>query len=84
MIVSTITGEYDDEAEHTAHDLAADHWWIDANYLAQVVGGRVRWEHVEYHNGGYRVCVWRLDTKKGLRVIKRYINPETKMRLIKI
>lgn len=85
-VIETVTGSYDDAKTYTAHELAADHWWIDENYLAKVVGGHALWEHVQYRDGGgngENVLVWRLDGSQGLKVFKRYVDPETPMRLIK-
>ena len=82
MLVEMDTGVYDDSEVYTAHDLAADHWWISANYLARIVGGSILWEHVEYRSGP-RVLVWRLEVVPCLHAKRRYIDPETRMVLVK-
>lgn len=44
MIVSATTGQYDDSIEYSAWDLAADGWWEELGYSAQIVGGRALYE----------------------------------------
>ena len=83
MIVSATTGQYDDSIEYSAWDLAADGWWEELGYSAQIVGGRVLYE-LAGNQGGELVRLGRLDTSQGApHSIYRYVKADTRMRLVK-
>lgn len=84
MIVKASTGEYDDSREYTAAELASDWWWNELGYFAVVVGGRANYEAVSWpERRSATVRLGRLDVKRGLRGIYRYVDPDTRMRLVK-
>lgn len=82
MIVRVSTGEYDDSREYTAWELAGDGWWAEAQYSVITVGGRVRYEVAEVGRGSL-VRLGRVDVSSGLRAIYRYVDPDTRMRLVR-
>jgi len=82
-MVKASTGTYDDAKEYTAWELAGDSWWEELNYSAQIVGGRALYELAGVQNGRL-VRLGRLDTSKGRpHSIYRYVDPDTRMRLVK-
>lgn len=50
-IIKDVTGEYDDELQYTAGELCGDHWWVDREYVARTIRGRVDWETATNHGG---------------------------------
>lgn len=77
----------DTDRDYTAWELAADGAWMDDGaYLAVVVGGRVQWESVDpvKAGDGKTVRLSRLAVLPGmkLREARRYVDPDTKMRLV--
>lgn len=82
MIVTALTGEYDDALEYTAWELAADWWWNELGYDAVPVGGRSRYETATIGEGRL-VRLWRLDTSDGLKEVYRYVGADTRFTLRK-
>ena len=83
MIVTALTGEYDDAKTYTAWELASDSWWEELRYSIQIIGGRAMYE-LAGNQGGELVRLGRLDTSSGTpHSVYRYVDPDTPMRLIK-
>jgi hypothetical protein len=83
-IVSVATGEYDDSKEYTAWELAADWWWVELGYDAVIVGGNARYENATVTRNS-SVKLSKLDADLiSLCQINRYVNSDTKMRLVRI
>jgi hypothetical protein len=54
----------------------------DSTYSVRVKGGRTLYEAVS-NNGGYKVCLARLDTSEGLRAVTRYVDADTELEVVK-
>lgn len=86
MIVTAMTGEYDDARIYTAAELAGDWWWNELGYEAVYAGGRMRYETVAWpERASKNVRVGRIALSPSGKPypIYRYISPDTKMRLVK-
>lgn len=85
-LVTMDTGTYDDSLIYTAGDLAGDWWWILAGaYNAQTVGGRALYNEIEYRPKSGCLVASRLSLVNGsLKLVTRYLDPDTKMRLVKV
>lgn len=67
----------------TAHELAAFWSWTETFIGFTLSGGRVVWEDAEYTPRSDRVKIARIvPVGHKLRVIKRYIDPNTSITLV--
>jgi hypothetical protein len=68
------------DTTYTAWDLIG----YDGPLWLQIVGGRTLYDQAVFNDNtsGHRVRLDRLDTADGLRVVNRYVDPDTPMRLV--
>ena len=68
---------------YTAWEIGADAWWQFEGYLVST--GRATYEAAGITRGENGVYFWRLEVRdEGLRVVRRYIDPDMKVKLVKI
>lgn len=83
VLIHEDTGTYDDERQYTAWELCGDHWWVHRDYRARVKGGRVDWEIANNFRGALVRLQRLVPGRQGIRVMTRYVDPDTPMVLVK-
>lgn len=73
--------DFKTDTTYTAWDLIG----YDGDLWLRIVGGRTLYEAAVFNDTthGHRVRLDRLDTKNGLRVVNRYVDPDTPIRLVR-
>jgi hypothetical protein len=75
-------GSWDFENPQVQERIASGTVDTESPYSVRVKGGRTLYEAVS-NNGGYKVCLARLDTKDGLRAVTRYVDADTELEIVK-